>query len=53
VLVALFVLLSASPSFAQQRSAPDLPFDSVGDFLKLPAGEYTIRAGKKLKRVTV
>jgi streptogramin lyase len=33
---ALFVLL-ASPSFAQQ-TAPDIPFDSVPDFLKLPAG---------------
>ncbi len=37
VLFALFVLVSASPSFAQQ-SVPDIPFDSVGDFLKLPAG---------------
>ena len=37
MLFALFVLVSASPSFAQQ-SAPDIPFDSIGDFLKLPAG---------------
>lgn len=35
-LFVLFTLL-ASASFAQQ-SAPDLPFDSVADFLKLPAG---------------
>src|SRR5688572_15919759 len=35
-LVVLFVLL-APLSFAQQ-SAPDIPFDSVPDFLKLPAG---------------
>ena len=35
-LFVLFTLLS-SLSFAQQ-SAPDLPFDSVADFLKLPAG---------------
>lgn len=35
-LFALFVLL-AGPSFAQQR-VPDIPFDSVPDFLKLPAG---------------
>jgi hypothetical protein len=35
-LLAGFVLLSA-PSFAQP-SAPDLPFDSVADFLKLPPG---------------
>jgi streptogramin lyase len=35
-LFALFVLLAA-PSFAQQ-SAPDIPFDSVPDFLKLPTG---------------
>jgi len=35
-LFALFVLLAA-PSFAQQ-SVPDIPFDSVPDFLKLPPG---------------
>jgi DNA-binding beta-propeller fold protein YncE len=35
-LFVLFVLLAPS-SFAQQ-SAPDIPFDSVPDFLKLPAG---------------
>jgi 6-bladed beta-propeller len=35
-LLALFVLLAA-PSFAQQ-TPPDLPFDSVADFLKLPTG---------------
>jgi streptogramin lyase len=35
-LLALFVLLAA-PSFAQQ-SVPDLPFESVPDFLKLPPG---------------
>ncbi len=35
-LFGLFVLLAA-PSFAQQRP-PDIPFDSVADFLKLPAG---------------
>src|SRR5260221_13650445 len=35
-LVALFALLAA-PSFAQQ-SFPEIPFDSVPDFLKLPAG---------------
>jgi DNA-binding beta-propeller fold protein YncE len=35
-LFALFVLL-AVPSFAQQ-SVPDIPFDSVPDFLKLPPG---------------
>ena len=33
---ALFVLLAA-PSFAQQ-SVPEIPFDSVPDFLKLPPG---------------
>jgi sugar lactone lactonase YvrE len=34
----LFVLLlPAAPAFAQQ-SVPDIPFDSVADFLKLPAG---------------
>ena len=35
----LFVLmmLAGAPSFAQQQ-APDLPFDSVADFLKLPPG---------------
>ncbi len=36
LLFALFVLL-APPSFAQQ-TAPDIPFDSVPDFFKLPAG---------------
>jgi streptogramin lyase len=36
LLVALFVLLAA-PSFAQQN-VPDIPFDSVADFLKLPPG---------------
>jgi DNA-binding beta-propeller fold protein YncE len=36
VLFAVFVL-AASPSFAQQ-SVPDIPFDSVADFLKLPPG---------------
>src|SRR6188508_1740516 len=36
LLFALFVLL-APPSFAQQ-AAPDIPFDSVPDFFKLPAG---------------
>jgi streptogramin lyase len=35
-LFALFVLLAA-PSFAQQP-APEIPFDSVPDFFKLPAG---------------
>ena len=35
-LFALFVLLAA-PSFAQQ-SVPEIPFDSVPDFLKLPPG---------------
>ena len=35
-LFALFVLLAA-PSFAQQ-SVPEIPFDSVPDFFKLPAG---------------
>jgi streptogramin lyase len=35
-LFAWFVLLTA-PSFAQQ-SVPDIPFDSVADFLKLPPG---------------
>src|ERR1700676_360262 len=35
-LLALFVLL-ASLSFAQE-SVPDIPFDSVPDFLKLPPG---------------
>src|SRR5207253_5187854 len=34
--LALSVLL-ASPSFAQQ-AVPDIPFDSVPNFLKLPAG---------------
>ena len=33
---ALFVLV-AVPSFAQQ-SVPDIPFDSVPDFFKLPQG---------------
>lgn len=32
-----FVLLLASPSYAQQ-SVPNIPFDSVPDFLKLPPG---------------
>src|SRR5262245_40258969 len=35
-LLALLVLL-AGPAFAQQ-SAPDLAFDSIPDFLKLPPG---------------
>ena len=35
-LFAMFVLLAA-PLFAQQ-SVPEIPFDSVPDFLKLPAG---------------
>jgi streptogramin lyase len=35
-LIALFALL-AVPSFAQQ-SVPEIPFDSVPDFLKLPPG---------------
>ena len=35
-LFALFVLLAA-PSFAQQ-GVPEIPFDSVPDFFKLPAG---------------
>src|SRR5712692_6151056 len=35
-LLTLIVLL-ASPSFAQQ-SVPEIPFDSVPDFLKLPPG---------------
>ena len=35
-LFALFVLVAA-PSFAQQ-SVPDIPFDSVPDFFKLPPG---------------
>src|SRR5213596_5452 len=35
-LLALFVLFAA-PSVAQQ-GVPDLPFDSVADFFKLPAG---------------
>jgi hypothetical protein len=35
-LFALFVLL-ATPSFAQQN-VPEIPFDSVPDFLKLPPG---------------
>src|SRR5499426_4893035 len=30
-------ILAAAPAFAQQ-SAPDIPFDSTADFLKLPAG---------------
>jgi sugar lactone lactonase YvrE len=33
----LLVVLLASPTLAQQ-SAPDIPFDSVADFFKLPAG---------------
>src|ERR1035438_6224551 len=36
-LLFVFFALVASPIFAQQ-SAPELPFDSVPDFLKLPAG---------------
>src|SRR3989441_10013198 len=36
-LLALSVLL-ATPSFAQQ-SVPEIPFDSVPDFLKLPPGD--------------
>src|SRR5437879_466049 len=38
-LFASFLLLAcaAAPSFAQQN-VPDLPFDSVADFFKLPAG---------------
>ena len=35
-LFAFFALLAA-PSFAQQ-SVPDIPFQSVPDFFKLPAG---------------
>src|SRR6188472_1878999 len=37
--VCLFALsmLLAAPAFAQQ-SVPDIPFDSVPNFLKLPAG---------------
>lgn len=33
----VFLALTASPLFAQQ-SAPEIPFDSVPDFLKLPPG---------------
>ena len=33
----LVLMLLAAPSFAQQR-VPDIPFDSVPNFLKLPAG---------------
>jgi hypothetical protein len=33
----VLLVLLASPSFAQQ-SVPEIPFDSVPDFLKLPAG---------------
>jgi 6-bladed beta-propeller len=36
-LFALSVLLATSPSFAQQ-SVPEIPFDSVPDFPKLPPG---------------
>src|SRR6185295_8922320 len=36
-LCALLVALCAAPSFAQQ-TVPDIPFDSVANFLKLPAG---------------
>src|SRR5438046_7743648 len=33
----ILLALSGAPSFAQQ-AAPDIPFDSVPNFLKLPAG---------------
>src|SRR5262245_23067478 len=36
-LLMLVVMLVATPSFAQQ-SVPEIPFDSVADFFKLPAG---------------
>src|SRR5437868_14397424 len=35
-LIAAFMLIAA-PVFAQQ-TAPEIPFDSVADFFKLPAG---------------
>ena len=37
--VALFVLLVA-PAFAPAQSAPQIPYRSVPDFLKMPAGIY-------------
>ena len=46
-LFALFVLL-ASSSLAQQ-SVPDIPFDSVPDFLKLPTG-HELRRGRRAWR---
>src|SRR5262245_64629567 len=36
-LLTLLVMLVAMPSYAQQ-SVPEIPFDSVADFFKLPAG---------------
>ena len=38
VVVAAFVLLAAGPSLSAQSPVPELQFESVPDFLKLPAG---------------
>ena len=38
LVLAAFVLLAAPMSVGAQSGAPDLPFESVPDFLKLPAG---------------
>ena len=38
VWLAFWLLLLAAPASAQQQAAPELQFDSVPDFLKLPAG---------------
>src|SRR6187402_2765421 len=38
VWLAAVLLLLAAPASAQQQTAPDLQFDSVPEFLKLPAG---------------
>ena len=38
LVLAVFVLLAAGPSLSAQSPVPELPFESVPDFLKLPAG---------------
>ena len=38
VSIAVLMLLLAAPASAQQQTAPELQFDSVPDFIKLPAG---------------
>ena len=36
----ILVFLAANPLFAQQSAAPEIPFRSVPDFLKLPTNMY-------------